>query len=198
VTLSGSGRRAIATALAFLGLLVACAPPARAPAPDASGPQFPALTGRVVDGAQLLSDTTERQLTADLADLERHTRHQVVVVTIPSLQGAPIERFACRLVSHWGIGRRGVNDGVVFLTAPNEHRVRIEVGDGLTRNLTDPEAAAILRRDVLPHFRASDYETGIAAGTRAIISRVRLAPTTPQPFNLPAPQPPPWPWPGCP
>lgn len=131
------------------------------------------LTGRVVDEADLLSDAEEQQLSAKLAALERGTGHQIVVATVTTLQGKPIEDYSVCLANHWGVGRAKEDDGVVLLVAPIERKVRIEVGYGLESALTDAEAKAILDGRVLPEFRAGQMSKGIEAGVSAIIAEVQ-------------------------
>ncbi len=94
----------------------------------AADPSFPALTGRVVDEADLLSADEEAALTRELQQLEDKTSDQLVVVTLPSLQGYAIEDFGCRLGRHWGIGTAELNNGALLIVAPKERKVRIEVG----------------------------------------------------------------------
>ncbi len=166
-------------AIALIGLagLAACgndaaSPPQPPPATAGCQPVFLELTGRVVDEADLLPTKEEATLVAALAALETRTKHQMVVATVKSLDRMPIERYSLCLANRWGIGRKGVNDGVLFTVAPNERRTRIEVGDGLAGKLTDREAAAILARDVLPAFGNSEFAAGIAAGSAAIIREI--------------------------
>ncbi len=130
------------------------------------------LTGRVVDNGELIPGDKELALTTQLADLERTTGHQFVIVTTPSLQGKTVELYSMCLANHWAVGRTGVNDGVMLLVAPKERKVRIELGDGLERSLTDREADAILQTNVLPLFRKQDMVGGIEAGAAAIIREV--------------------------
>src|SRR5689334_16592367 len=106
-------------------------------APALAAPTFPPLTGRVVDDAHVLDDATTTQLTAKLEDLEQRTGRQLVVVTLPSLQGYEIEDYGYQLGRAWGIGQKKLNNGVLFIIAPNEHATRIEVGYGLEPILTD-------------------------------------------------------------
>ena len=131
----------------LIGLLLAllCAPAAFAAAP--AGPQFPALTGRVVDDAHVLSPQQQADLTAKLAALEQQTTRQLVVVTLPSLGGYDIEDYGNQLLRHWGIGQKATNNGAVFIVVPSEHKVRIEVGYGLEDVLTDALSSVILQRD---------------------------------------------------
>jgi uncharacterized protein len=130
---------------------------------------FPSLTGRVVDGANVLSSATKQQLTTQLAAHEQQTSNQVVVVTVGSLQGQPIEDYGVALGRHWGIGQKGKNNGVLFIIAPNDRQVRIEVGYGLEGTLTDAETSAIIQQIVLPEFRSGNVEQGIVKGATSIL-----------------------------
>lgn len=132
-------------------------------------PSFPQLTGRVVDDAGILSAATRDRLSTMLAQEEQKTGNQVVVVTLKSLQGYSIEDFGYQLGRHWGIGQKGKDNGVLLLIAPNDHRVRIEVGYGLEGQLTDAQSRIIIERAILPAFRRGDYDAGVLAGTAAIL-----------------------------
>jgi uncharacterized protein len=134
--------------------------------------RYPALSGRVVDGADLLSPAEEAALIDWLADLEARTKHQLAVATVTSLQSKPIDSYSLCLANHWAIGRKGVNDGVLLLVAPNERRARIEVGYGLEALLTDAEAKTIMDHDILPAFKQGNYPAGIAAGVSSIIAEI--------------------------
>jgi uncharacterized protein len=131
---------------------------------------FPARTGRVVDEAGLLSQPARDSLTRQLAEHERTTSNQVVVVTVRSLQGLQIETFSLALASRWAVGQAGRNNGVVLLVAPNERQVRIEVGIGLERRLTNAIAADIIEQRMLPAFRAGRPEAGIQDGVSGILA----------------------------
>ena len=148
--------------------------------PALAAPTFPALTGRVVDDAHVLTPQTQADLTAKLADLETKTGRQVVVVTLPDLQGYEIEDYGYQLGRAWGIGQKGQNNGALFIVVPSEHKVRIEVGYGLEPVLTDALSSVILQEQVLPKFRAGDVNGGVTAGTDAIISQLSLDPATAQ------------------
>ena len=139
-----------------------------------AAPTFPALTGRVVDDAHVLSADAQQQMTQELADLEAKTGRQVVVVTLPSLQGYPIEDFGYQLGRAWGIGQKGQNNGALFIVAPSEHKVRVEVGYGLEPVLTDGLSSIILQEKVLPKFRSGDVQGGIVDGTQAIVQQLGL------------------------
>ena len=161
----------------LLGLLLALLwAPAFAAAP--TGPQFPELTGRVVDDAHVLSPQVQADLTQKLASLEQATSRQLVVVTLPSLQGYDIEDYGYQLLRHWGIGQKGLNNGALFIVVPSEHRVRVEVGYGLEPLLTDAMSSVILQKAVLPRFRAGDVQDGIVDGTGALIQQLSLVRST--------------------
>jgi uncharacterized protein len=134
----------------------------------AAEPTFPTLTGRVVDDAQLLGQADQDQLESDLKALEDKSSDQLVVVTVPSLQGSTIEDFGYQLGRHWGIGTKQLNNGVLLIVAPNERKVRIEVGRGLEPILTDALSKIIIETTILPRFRAGDYAGGIKYGVRDI------------------------------
>jgi uncharacterized protein len=135
----------------------------------ASGPSFPRLSGRVVDDAQILDAATQSELTSMLARHEQATGQQVVVVTLPSLQGYPIEDFGYQLGRNWGIGQKDKNTGALLIVAPKEHKVRIEVGYGLEGQLTDAMSRVIIERDILPEFKRGDFNAGVLAGTTTIL-----------------------------
>jgi uncharacterized protein len=185
------------TALAALLLLFAFAPAAlaqdrnetlrRAAVESAreDGVRFPALAGRrVVDEANILPAEVEARLTQKLAALEAQTTDQVVVATVPSLQDRTIEDYGYRLGRVWGIGqseatqtaddRTGRDNGVILLVAPNERKVRIEVGYGLTPVLTDALSGLIVHNEILPRFRDGDLPGGVEAGVDAIVEQLSI------------------------
>lgn len=152
----------------WLALLLTAALAAHGAA--AAEPNWPELTGRVVDEAGLLSGSQRSELDAKLAQLESATGTQLVVVTVNSLQGLEIEEYGVGLGRHWGIGQVGKNDGAMLIVAPNERAVRIEVGYGLEGVLTDAISSSIIQTDILPAFRAGRMGDGIVAGTDSILA----------------------------
>ncbi|MEM6476127.1 MAG: TPM domain-containing protein [Pseudomonadota bacterium] len=141
-----------------------------------SAQTFPELTGRVVDEADIIPADVEAELTTQLEALETQSQRQLVVVTVPDLQGYDEQTFTYQLGREWGIGDAERNDGAILLVAPNERRVRIEVGYGLEGYLTDALSALIIQNEILPRFRDDDYPGGIVAGTGAIVSQLQLPP----------------------
>jgi uncharacterized protein len=135
----------------------------------AAEPKFPTLTGRIVDDAHLLDANNRAAIETKLTDLENKTGRQLVVVTLPSLQGFEIEDFGYRLGRNWGIGEKDKNTGALLIVAPNEHRVRIEVGYGLEGTLTDAVSRLIIENAILPRFRMNDFAGGIQRGVDDIV-----------------------------
>ena len=142
--------------------------------PANAAPHFPALTGRVVDAANVLSSATREDLTEKLSALEAKTSRQLVVVTLPSLEGYEISDYGYQLGRAWGIGQKQLNNGALLIVAPNEHRVRIEVGYGLEPILTDAFSEIIIQSQILPAFRKGDFNTGVEAGADALIQQLSL------------------------
>lgn len=135
-------------------------------------PSFPALSGRVVDTANLLDAATRTSISNTLEVHEAETTNQIVVVTVPTLEGYDIADYGVQLARHWGIGTKESNNGVVILVAPNERKVRIEVGYGLEGALPDGLAGDIIRRQILPEFRTSNFSAGIAQGVSAVLQAI--------------------------
>jgi uncharacterized protein len=131
-------------------------------------PNFPPLTGRIVDEAGLLKPEDRRQIEAELEALQAKSTDQIVVYTTRSLQGYPIEDFGYRLGRAWQIGQKGKDNGVVLIVAPNDRKVRIEVGRGLEPQLTDLMSKLIIENAILPAFRRGDFPGGIKAGVHDI------------------------------
>jgi uncharacterized protein len=128
----------------------------------------------VVDEARILPAPVAADLTAKLQALEAKTSRQLVVVTVPSLQGYEIEEYGYQLGRAWGIGQKGINNGSLFIVAPAERKVRIEVGYGLEPILTDALSSVIIQTTVLPKFQAGDLEGGVVQGTDALIQQLTL------------------------
>ncbi|KPH66400.1 MULTISPECIES: TPM domain-containing protein [unclassified Novosphingobium] len=150
---------------------------------DATGAPFAASTeqpsgapltlqGRVNDAAGALTSDAEERLTRLSEALERTTGHQLVVVTTPSLGEKTISDYTRELGNRWGIGRKGVNDGIIVLVAPRERGARIEIGKGMTEQLPDTVCSEIMEQEMVPHFRRGDYDGGLEAGVSALIARL--------------------------
>lgn len=158
--------------LAMLGALIAFT----VSGPALALPEFPALTGRVVDTADIIPADVEAQLTAKLEALETQSQRQLVVATVPSLQGYDIADYGYQLGREWELGDAERDNGALLLVAPNERRVHIASGYGLEGYLTDALSSLIIQNEILPAFRDGDMPGGIVAGTDAIISQLVLPP----------------------
>lgn len=130
---------------------------------------LPALTGRVVDQAGIIDPATEAALVEKLQAFEQKSSDQIVVATIGSLDGEAIEPFANRLFRAWGLGQAGEDNGILLLVAPNDRKMRIEVGYGLEGTLTDLHSKLIIEDTMVPAFRAGDFSGGISRAVDDII-----------------------------
>ena len=141
-------------------------------AADTSGamPAFPALSGPVVDGAGLLSADAQSALTQKIAAYDQGSGNQLVVVTVQTLDGYPIEQWGYQLGRQWGIGEKGKNTGALLIVDKDEHKLRIEVGYGLEGTLTDAQTDNIIRNVIVPQFKQGDYAQGISDGVDAILA----------------------------
>jgi uncharacterized protein len=153
-------------AFAFAAALIAVVVAAGA---ARAAPSFPPLTGRVVDDAGVLSSEAQSRLTGLLAEHEKQTGNQVVVVTLKSLQDNDIAQYGYQLGRAWGIGQKGKNNGALVIVSPSTHDVRIEVGYGLEGELTDAQSKLIIENTMLPFFRKGDYDSGVLAGTFQVL-----------------------------
>ncbi len=131
---------------------------------------LPPLTGRVVDNAGIIDSAAEAALTQKLAAFEAKSSDQIVVATIPSLDGEALEPYANRLFRAWGLGQAGEDNGVLLLVALNDRKMRIEVGYGLEGTLTDLHSKLIIENTMVPAFRAGDFAGGITGAVDDIIT----------------------------
>jgi uncharacterized protein len=162
VGLPGAGRSATRLVLALV--VSACLGLA------AWAANFPPLTGRIVDQANIIPRETREALETKLADLEAKSGIQLVVATVMSLDGQEIEPYANELFRYWKLGEKAKNNGVLLLVAPHERRARIEVGYGLEGTLTDALSAVIIANAIAPRFKAGDFGGGITRGVDDIIT----------------------------
>ncbi|WP_294256568.1 TPM domain-containing protein [uncultured Sphingomonas sp.] len=143
------------------------------PLPALADPTFPKLTGRVVDDAHLLSPEQVAQLTQLSTEVEQASSRQLVVATIPDLQGYDIADYGYQLGRAWGIGQKGANNGIILIVAPADRKVRIEVGYGLEPIMTDALSNQIISQVIVPKFKAGDMAGGIVAGAQAIAEQMK-------------------------
>jgi len=135
--------------------------------------EVPALKGRVNDYAGILSDMAERQLESMLSELEQTDSTQIVVLTIPSLEGDSLEDFSVRVAEAWKIGSADNDNGAILIVSKRDRKIRIEVGYGLEGKLTDLMAGRIIRNVIGPHFKTGDFDGGMVQGVDAMIGTVK-------------------------
>ena len=140
----------------------------------AAAQTFPPLSGRVVDAAKLLTPEQVTQLTQLSEQVQQASTRQLVVATIPDLQGYPIEDYGYRLGRAWKLGQKDANNGIILIVAPNDRKVRIEVGYGLEPIMTDALSSVIINDTILPKFKAGDMPGGIMDGAAAIAEQMKL------------------------
>jgi uncharacterized protein len=133
---------------------------------------IPQLTSPVVDQADLISGAVEQRLAAALTELSNLGSGQVAVLTVPDLEGEPIEQYAIRVVEQWKLGTESQDNGVLLLVSRNDRQMRIEVGQGFEGDLPDAHAKRIIEQTIAPMFREGDTDSGILLGVREILNRV--------------------------
>jgi uncharacterized protein len=152
-------RRCLAVALSALLALMLHAGLVRA-----EEPQFPSLTGALVDAAGLLSPGARDEFDRSLRAYQQSSGYQVVVAIVPSLQGYDIRDYGNRLFRHWKLGDAKRDDGVLLLVAPKERKVSIETGYGVEGAMTDALSKLIIENAITPRFKTGDFAGGIRAG----------------------------------
>lgn len=136
----------------------------------AGAAEVPYLTGRVTDNAEILSASVRKSISDRLREHERRSGNQIAVLTVSSLEGENIEEYAEAVFREWKLGQKGKDNGILVIVAPNDRRMRIEVGYGLEGSLPDSMAGSIIRNVMTPKFRNGDYNRGIEAGVNAILA----------------------------
>ncbi|NJC88801.1 MAG: TPM domain-containing protein, partial [Desulfuromonas sp.] len=140
-----------------------------------AAPAIPKARGYVNDTAGLLSPGARGEIENFLAGFERSDSTQIAVLTVPSLEGEDLEGYSVRVAQAWGIGQKGKDNGALLLVAKEERAVRIEVGYGLEDRLTDLLAGRIVDQEIVPRFKAGDFDGGIKAGVQAMVDATRGA-----------------------
>ncbi len=147
----------LSVALVFTGIIAAAS-------------EVPYLTGRVTDNAEILSPAMRASLTERLKAHEGRAGNQIAVLTVPSLDGESIEEYADAVFKEWKLGQKGKDNGILVLVAPNDRRMRIEVGYGLEGTIPDSLAGSIIRNAMTPKFKSGDFDGGVDAGVRALLA----------------------------
>ncbi len=138
---------------------------------------LPKPNGYVSDYANVLTTSQRNEISNVIAANIKNGGWQIAVVTVPNLQGVTIEEFANALFQSWGIGRKGIDDGVLLIQSVNPRKIRIEVGAGVEGDLTDLHSSRIIREVIATKLRAGDNYLGLMDGVKAII-KARPIPLT--------------------
>lgn len=171
--------RAAACVVAALMLLMGPILPSLAAPPvvarsAVAGPTL-RFTGYVVDQAGVLTPQERRRITRIAADFQRSSGHQLAVATVDDLRGEDVAAFATRLGTRWGVGRKGLDDGILIVLAPSDRAARIAVGRGLERRLPDAVCRRVMSGIMTPAFARGQFGRGIEAGVVALIHRLSLS-----------------------
>lgn len=140
---------------------------------DAAVQQVPALTARVNDYAAMISPQAKQEIESKLAALEAEESTQVAILTVPSLQGEPIEEFSIRVAEAWKVGQKARDNGILLIVSKGDRKVRIEVGYGLEGRLTDLQSGRIIGEIIKPAFARGDFDAGFMGATDALIASVK-------------------------
>ena len=134
----------------------------------------PKLETPIMDKADVINSSDERDLNQKLTNLSNETGIQVAVLTIPSLEGEALESYSMKVVEDWKLGQKGVDNGVLLLVSIGDRELRIETGYGVEGDLTDTKCGLIIRNVITPHFQDGDYSKGIVQGVTAIVENVAV------------------------
>jgi uncharacterized protein len=140
---------------------------------DSGNISVPILNGQVNDAANVLSIEDQERLSKLLRDYEKETKHQIAVLTVPTLAGEAIESFCLRTEKAWRLGRKGIDDGIVICLAMKERRVRIELGIGMNRYISNAEAKEIIDVEMTPLFSKGDFAGGLERGLKRLMEEGR-------------------------
>src|SRR5436305_5678841 len=152
----------------------------------AAAKDIPPLTGRVNDTANLIPQDQRQRIEAQLAQFEKQTGDQVVVLTVDRLDGEAIEDYANKVGRTWTLGQKGKDNGVLLLVSKGDRKMRVEVGYGLEPVLTDLQTKVIQDQVIIPYFKKGDFGGGIEAGVNAILSTINGKPVQPAPEAQPS------------
>lgn len=134
---------------------------------------FPKLTGRIVDNAEIIDDKTEKELITLIEQEDKRAGNEIVIATLKTLQDYEISDYGYQLGRHWGVGKKDKDNGIILIVAPQERKVRIEVGTGLEPIITDFRSKMIIEYDIIPSFKAGNMQAGIVKGTKKIIEHLK-------------------------
>lgn len=139
----------------------------------ASAVEYPSPVGYVNDFANMLSPDDEARLNGEITAIEKATTVEIAIVTVDSLQGVSVEEYAVKLFEKWGIGKKGIDNGLLIIVAKNERKYRIETGYGLEGNINAARAGRIGREIIEPNFKKGEYGQGLYDALLEIDSLLR-------------------------
>lgn len=139
---------------------------------DSAGIALPEATGYVTDLSNIIGDATEEGLEAQLKQLADSGNGEIAVLTIPSTSPLTIEDFSIRLAEKWRVGKSDNDNGVIFIVATDDRKLRVEIGRGAEAHLTDAQAGVITDTYIVPFLKENKWEEGIVAGTNALINAI--------------------------
>ncbi|MBS0380659.1 MAG: TPM domain-containing protein [Proteobacteria bacterium] len=134
----------------------------------------------MTDTAGVLSMEEHTRLSALLKGYHTETHHQIAILTIPSLNGEPLEQFSLRVANTWGLGYRGVDNGILITLAMQDRKVRIELGRGMEPYISNAQAEAVINETMVPEFRQGDFAGGLEAGLKQLMAYARRFVVRPQ------------------
>jgi uncharacterized protein len=140
---------------------------------DSGRVPVPKLTGWVNDAADALSIEDRERLAKLLEIYERETKHQIAVLIVPTVGDETIESFCLRAANKWGLGRKDIDDGILVCLAPNERQVRIELGTGMNRYISNADAKEIIDFEMTPSFAKRDFAGGLERGLKRLMEEGR-------------------------
>ena len=140
---------------------------------EASALGIPKLRGYVNDYANMISGSSKAKLEEELKSFEQSDSTQLVILTIPSLEGEPIEDYSIKVVEAWKLGQARKDNGILLLVSKNDRKIRIEVGRGFEGRLTDLMAGRIIDLVIKPRFKRDDFDGGFTAGVASLIDATR-------------------------
>lgn len=139
----------------------------------------PPLQSRITDLTGTLTAAQQSKLELELRDFEARKGSQIAVLIVPTTQPEAIEQYSIRVAEAWKLGRKGVDDGVLFLIAKNDRALRLEVGYGLEGVIPDAVSKRVISEIVTPYFKQGDYYGGIEAGVNRLIRLIDGEPLPP-------------------
>lgn len=153
---------------------------------------YPKQTGLVNDFAGVLDAPSKARIASIVEGIEKSKNFVLVVVTVKSLEGRPVEDYTVGLANAWGIGQKGKNNGIMFLIAPADRALRVENGYGAEGTLTDIESKFLMEERVVPKFKEGRISEGIVAGTEALAAKLGGREISAQPAKQETPKIPGW------